>query len=55
MQEYKKLVETGVLRDKTKIERQITIAQGHEDLESTQAARRLLAKRGIDWETGKKL
>lgn len=31
------------------------IAKGHSDNESVQAARRTLAKRGIDWKTGKKL
>lgn len=52
-QEYKNLVAQGKLRDKTKIEKLLTKAQGHEDNPSVQAARRLLVKRGIDWKTGK--
>ena len=37
------------------VERLLRHATGHEDNSSTQAARRALAKRGIDWKTGKKL
>jgi hypothetical protein len=32
-----------------------SVGKGHPDNTATQAARRLLAKRGIDWETGKKI
>lgn len=53
-QEYKSLVEKGVIRDKTPIERRLTAAHGNPDNESTQAARRILEKKGIDWKTGKK-
>lgn len=53
--EYKFLVDKGVLRDKTSIEKIITKAHGNPDSESTQAARRMAKKRGIDWRTGKNL
>lgn len=53
--EYKFLVDKGVLRDKTSIEKLITKAHGNPDNESTQAARRMAKKRGIDWRTGKNL
>lgn len=52
--EYRNLVEKGVIRDKTPIERRIVTAHGNPDNESTQAARRLLEKKGIDWKTGRK-
>lgn len=52
-QEYKNLVAQGKLRDKTRIEKLLTKAQGHEDNPSVQAARRLLAKRGINWKNYK--
>lgn len=48
-QEFHELVAAGVLREPTRIERLIRTAQGHSDNESVQAARRLLAKRGICW------
>lgn len=47
--EYRELVKQGKLRDKTRIERIIDAARGHEDNESTQAARRLAKKYGIKW------
>ena len=53
--EYKFLVDKGVLRDKTSIEKIITKAHGNPDSESTQAARRMSEKKGYDWKTGKKL
>lgn len=53
--EYQSLVKSGKIRDKTSVEKRLTAAHGHPDLQSTQAARRLLAKQGIDWKTGKKL
>lgn len=46
-QEYETKVKNGELRQPTRIERLIRIANGHDDLESVQAARRLLAKRNI--------
>lgn len=52
--EYKSLVERGVIRDKTPIERRLTAANGHPDNKATQAARRLLEKQGIDWKTGRR-
>lgn len=52
--EYKRLVDRGVIRDKTPLERRLTAAHGHPDNQATQAARRLLEKQGIDWRTGKK-
>ena len=52
--EYKSLVSRGLIRDKSPVERRLTAAHGHADNKSTQAARRLLAKQGIDWKTGKK-
>lgn len=53
--EYKRLIAEGKIRDKTPIEKRLTAAHGHPDNTSTQAARRLLKKQGIDWKTGKKL
>lgn len=52
--EYKQLIESGTIRDKTSIEKIITRAHGNPDLQSTQAARRMAEKKGIDWETGEK-
>lgn len=52
--EYRSLIEKGAIRDKTPIERRIVTAHGNPNNESTQAARRLLEKKGIDWKTGKK-
>lgn len=54
-EEYKALVERGVIIPKTTIEKTITAAHGNPKLSSTQAARRMAQKRGIDWKTGKKL
>ncbi len=53
--EYRELVDSEKIRNKTAIERSLTTAHGHPDLESTQAARRILAKKGIDWKTGEKI
>ena len=47
--EYYKLVEEGKIVPKTLIERTIERANGHPDKPSTQAARRMCEKRGIDW------
>lgn len=52
--EYQAAVAKGEIRPLTTIERAIITARGHEDNAATQAARRILAKRGIDWKTGKK-
>lgn len=53
-QDYKTLVDAGKIRDKTSMERRLTTAHGHPDNSATQAARRMLEKKGIDWRTGKK-
>ena len=53
--EYNSLVENGAIVPKTLLERTIEKANGHPDNESTQAARRILAKRGLDWRTRKPL
>jgi len=47
--EYREKVEKGEIRPPTRIEKLIDTARGHPDNESTQAARRILEKRGIDW------
>lgn len=54
-QEYKSLVESGKIRDKTSVEKMLTRAHGNPDNASTQAARRMAEKRGYDWRTGKKV
>lgn len=49
--EYNRLVNCGEIIPKTSIEKTIETAKyGHPDNTATQAARRLCAKRGIDWE-----
>ena len=53
--EYRQKVERGEIRPPTALQTALQVAQGNEESEQTQAARRLLAKRGIDWETGKNL
>lgn len=53
--EYKSLIESGKIRDKTPIEKIITKANGNPNSASTQAARRMSEKKGYDWKTGKKL
>ena len=50
--EYFNLVDNGKIIPLSDIDRLLVAARGHEDLESTQAARRSLEKRGIDWLTG---
>lgn len=50
-EEYQRMVAEGEVRPPTSIERLIEAANGHEDRAQTHAARRLLAKRGIDWRT----
>lgn len=47
IEEYHEKVEKGELIPRTKEERILCIAQGHPDNNSTQAARRLLVKKGI--------
>ena len=53
--EYRKLVESGKVRTPTAMEKRLHTAQGDPSNKAVQAARRALAKRGIDWRTGKKL
>ena len=53
--EYARMLESGEARPSTWLERSLSAAHGHPDNESTQAARRMLAKRGYDWETGERL
>lgn len=48
-EEYQRLVAEGKVRPPSHIERLLVIANGHEDRAQTHAARRALAKRGIDW------
>lgn len=47
--EYHEKLEKGEIREPSTIEKLISTAKGMPDLESTQAARRLLEKRGISW------
>ena len=49
--EYDRKLADGDVRAPTNNEGMIASANGHPDLESTQAARRVCAKRGIDWRT----
>lgn len=55
IKEYNDLVKRGKIREKTGLEKMIDRAHGNPELSSTQAARRLLEKKGIDWKTGKRL
>ena len=50
--EYKDLCNTGAIRPPSSLERRLKIAHGHPDNQATQAARRILYKQGIDWQTG---
>lgn len=52
IQEYDLLVASGKIKPPTQIQKSLKIAQGHPDNQSVQAARRMLAKRGYDWQTG---
>ena len=52
IQEYDHLVASGKIKPPTRIQKSLKIAQGHPDNRSVQAARRMLAKRGYDWQTG---
>lgn len=48
-EEYQRLVAEGKIRPPSRMEELLMIANGHEDRAQTHAARRVLAKRGIDW------
>lgn len=52
IQENDHLVASGKIKPPTRIQKSLKIAQGHPDNRSVQAARRMLAKRGYDWQTG---
>lgn len=55
IKEYNQKVASGKITQPGKYDKLLKTAKGHSDNESVQAARRTLAKRGIDWKTGKKL
>lgn len=55
IKEYNQLVKEGKIRPLTAIEASLEQANGHPDNEATPAARRMLAKRGIDWYTGNEI
>lgn len=48
--EYNEKVANGEFVPRSNREKLILKAKGHPDLESVQAARRICAKKGIDWE-----
>lgn len=48
---YRQMLAEGKVRPPTRIERLITKANGHEDNAATQAARGLLTRYGVTWET----
>lgn len=50
-EEYQRLVAEGKVRPPSRIEKLLVIANGNEDRPQTHAARRVLAKRGINWRT----
>lgn len=52
IEEYDRLLLEGKVRAPSNIERLLRVALGHEDNSATQAARRALEKRGIDWQNG---
>lgn len=53
--EYREKLESGEIRKPTLIEQSLKVAQGMDERSDVQAARRTLAKRGIDWKTGEKI
>lgn len=53
--EYESKLASGIIKEKSRVDVLMDRAHGHPDLESTQAARRALKKRGYNWKTGKKL
>lgn len=53
--EYNSKIKSGELRKPTMLEQAIRSAQGHGDLQSVQAARRMAARFGYDWKTGTSL
>lgn len=55
IREYNSKVQSGKIQQPGKYDKLLKTAHGHEDNASVQAARRTLTKRGIDWNTGKKI
>ena len=53
--EYQRLVSSGKVRTPTQAEQTWNTAHGLSENRSVQAARRVLAKHGVDWKTGKRL
>lgn len=51
--EYQELIKNGSIKELTKDEKLILTANGHEDNIATHAARRICAKRGLDWKNAK--
>ena len=51
--EYQKLLDKGEIRQPTRVERIIKAANGHPDLDSTQAARRIAFIERISWQPGR--
>ena len=47
--DFQEKLNNGELREPSNVEKLIKAANGHPDLESTMAARRALAKRGVNW------
>ena len=54
IKEYNEKVKSGEILKPGKYDKLLKTARGHSDNPSVQAARRALAKRGIDWKTGRK-
>jgi len=52
--EYAEKVASGELRPPTRLESLMDTANGHEDNQATQAARRLLKRKGYDWKIGER-
>lgn len=53
--EYQRLVSSGKVRPPSVAEKAWNNAHGLSENRSVQAARRLLAKHGVDWKTGKRI
>lgn len=52
---YNELIQQGTLKKPTMLQSALRTAQGHQDLQSVQSARRIAKKMGYDWKTGKRL
>ena len=55
IKDYGAKLDAGEIRKPTHLESAIRKAQGHSDNPSVQAARRMVAKMGYDWQSGKKI